>query len=167
MRFEAPTMNCFVRAVAISSQTSSVGASSAAMVRSPSRSGQLHWPVVIAMITVRMVQPAVNKIVDMVAMRHRFMSAVWTVRVLAMDLRSALHGICGIYRDDMFVHVILVHMVEMAVVKIIHVTVMTNRGVPAIRAMLVSVVGVVFLGTCSHWQYSLRLLPSVPGHRGQ
>jgi hypothetical protein len=102
------------------------------------------------MITVRMVQPAVYKIVDMVTMRHRFMSAVWTVRVLAMDLRSALHGICCIYRDDMFVHVILVHMVEMAIVKIIHMTVMTNRGVPAIRAMLVSVVGVVFLGTCGH-----------------
>ena len=49
-----------------------------------------------------MVQPAVYKIVDMVTMRHRFMSAVWTVRVLAMDLRSALHGICGVYCDDMF-----------------------------------------------------------------
>jgi hypothetical protein len=109
------------------------------------------------MITVRMVQPAVYKIVDMVTMRHRFMSAVWTVRVLAMDLRRALHGICGIYRDGMFVHVILVHMVEMAVVKIIHMSVMTNRGVPAIRAMLMSVVGMVFLGTCDHWQYSLRL----------
>jgi hypothetical protein len=33
------------------------------------------------MITVRMVQPAVYKIVDMVAMRHLFMSAVWTVFV--------------------------------------------------------------------------------------
>jgi hypothetical protein len=86
----------------------------------------LHGPVIIAMITVRMVQPAVYKIVDMVTMRHRFMSAVWTVRVLAMDLRRALHGICGIYRDGMFVHVILVHMVEMAVVKIIHMSVMTE-----------------------------------------
>ncbi|KRQ91695.1 hypothetical protein [Bradyrhizobium valentinum] len=106
--------------------------------------------MIIAMITVRMVQPAVYKIVDMVTMRHRFMSAVWTVRVVAMDLRSALHGICGIYRDDMFVHVILVHMVEMAVVKIIHMSVMTNRGVPAIRAMFMGVVGMVFLGTCGH-----------------
>jgi hypothetical protein len=31
------------------------------------------------MITVRTVQPAVYEIVDMVTMRHRFMSAVWTV----------------------------------------------------------------------------------------
>ncbi len=37
----------------------------------------------------------------------------------AGDLRRALHGICGVDRDDMFVHVILVHMVEMAVVKVV------------------------------------------------
>ena len=101
-------------------------------------------------VTVRMVQLAVCKIVDMVTMRHRFMSAVWTVRMCAVDLRRALHGICRVDRDGMLVHMILVHMVEMAVVKIIQVAVMTNRGVPAIRAMLMSVVGVVFLGTCGH-----------------
>jgi hypothetical protein len=33
------------------------------------------------MITVRMVQPAVHEIVDVVTMRHLFMSAVWTVSV--------------------------------------------------------------------------------------
>jgi hypothetical protein len=46
----------------------------------------------------------------------------------------------------MFVHVILVHVVEMAVVKIIHMAVMANRGVPAFRTMLVSVVGMMFFG---------------------
>ena len=50
----------------------------------------------------------------------------------------------------MFVDVILVHMVEMAVVKIIHMAVMANRGVPAFWAMLMSVVGMVFLGACRH-----------------
>src|SRR5438067_3168943 len=105
------------------------------------------------MITVRMVQPAVYKIIDMVTMRHRFMSAVRTVRVLAMDLRSALHEICGIYRDGMFGQVVLVHMLEMDVVKLIHTAVMTNRAVPAIRAMLVRAVGMVFLGACGHQQY--------------
>jgi hypothetical protein len=44
-------------------------------------SGQLHRPVIVAMIAVRVVQPAVYKIVDMVTMRHHFMSAVWTVCV--------------------------------------------------------------------------------------
>lgn len=41
-----------------------------------SSSGQMHGPVIIAMVTVRMVQPAVYEIVDMVTVRHRFMSAV-------------------------------------------------------------------------------------------
>ena len=107
------------------------------------------------MIAVRMVQPAVYEIVDMVTMRHRFMSAVWTVCVRAVDLRRAVHGICGADRDDMFVHVILVHMMEMAVVKIIQMAVMANRGVPAFRAMLMSVVGMVFLGACGHRRCSL------------
>ena len=39
----------------------------------------------------------------------------------------------------MFVHVILVHVVEVAVVKIVHMAVMANRSVAAVRAMLVSV----------------------------
>ena len=51
----------------------------------------------------------------------------------------------------MFIHVILVHVVEMAIVQIVHMTVMANRSVSAVRGMLVSVVGVVFLGTCGHW----------------
>jgi hypothetical protein len=110
--------------------------------------------MIIAMITVRMMQPAVYEIVDMVTMRHRFMSAVWTVCVRAVNLRRALHGICCVDSDDMFVHVILVHMVKMAVVKIVNMAVMANRSVPAIRSMLMSVVGVVFLGTCGHWRGS-------------
>jgi hypothetical protein len=33
------------------------------------------------MLAVRMVQPAVHEIVEMVTMWHRFMSAVWTVHM--------------------------------------------------------------------------------------
>jgi hypothetical protein len=98
------------------------------------------------MITMGMMQSAVYKIVEMVTMRHRFMPAVWTVDVGAVDFRRTVHGIFGINSDDVFVHVILVHVVEMAVVKIIHMAVMANRGVPAFQTMLVSVVGMMFFG---------------------
>jgi hypothetical protein len=131
-------------------------------------SGQLHGPVIIAMIAVRMVQPAVYEIVDVVAVRHRFVSAIWTVCVRAMDFRRALHGICGVDRDGVLIHVILVHMMEMAIMKVIHMAVMANRSVPATRAMLVGVVGVVLLGTFGHWRYSLRLncrsIPTIPAN---
>src|SRR5260370_27407201 len=98
------------------------------------------------MIAVRVVEPAVHEIVEMVTMRHRFVPAVRTVYVGAVNLRRAIYRICSINSDDMFVHVILVHVVEMAVVKIIHMAVMANRGVPAVRAMLVGVIGMMLLG---------------------
>ncbi len=102
------------------------------------------------MITMGMMQAAVYEIVDMVAMRHRFVSAVWTVRVRAMDFGRALHGICSADRDGVLIHVILMHMMEMAIVQVVHMIAMANRSVSAVRAMLVSVVRVVSLGTCRH-----------------
>ena len=108
--------------------------------------------MIIAMITVRMVQPAVYEVIDMITMRHLYMSAAWAVRVRAVDLRGAVHGICGIDRDDMFVHVILVHMVKMTIVKIVHMAVMANRGVSAIGAMAMRMALMVFFGTSGHRQ---------------
>ena len=115
------------------------------------------------MIAVRMVQPAVYEIVNVVAMRHRFVSAIWTVYVRAMDFRRALHRVCGIDRDSVLIHVVLVHMMEMAVMKIIHMAIVADRRVPATRTMLVGVVVVVLLGTCDHSRCSLRLVefPSI------
>jgi hypothetical protein len=72
----------------------------------------------------------------------------------------------------MFVHMILVPMMKMAIVKIIDMAVMKKRGVPAIRAMLMSMVGVVFFGTCGHWfllasaQWPIGQLPHHFGQYG-
>jgi hypothetical protein len=73
-----------------------------------------------------------------------------------VDFGRAVQGICGVDRDGMFVHVIPVHMVKMAVVKVIHMAVMANRGVPAFRAMIMSVIGMMLLGAGRHD----RVLPS-------
>jgi hypothetical protein len=87
----------------------------------------------------------------MVTMWHRFVSAIWTVCMRAMDFRRTLHGIYGVDRDGVLIHVILVHVMQMAVMKVILMSVMANRSVSAIWTVLVGVVGVVFLGTCRHW----------------
>jgi hypothetical protein len=50
----------------------------------------------------------------------------------------------------MFVHMVLVHMVEMTIVKIVHMPVMANRGVSAIRAMAMGVVLMVLFGASGH-----------------
>ena len=62
-----------------------------------------------------------------------------------MDLRRAVHWIFGIDRNDMFVHMIVVHIVEMTIVEIVHMTVMANRSVPAFWTMAMRVVCMVFL----------------------
>jgi hypothetical protein len=59
-------------------------------------------------------------------------------------------GFAALTAMDMFVHVILVHIVEMAIVNIIHMTVMANRGVPAFQAMLMSVIGMMLFGAGRH-----------------
>jgi hypothetical protein len=82
-----------------------------------------------------------------------------------MDLRRAFHRICCSDRENMFVHMILVPMMKMAIMKIIDMAIMEKRGVPATRAMLMSMVGVVFFRTCGHW-CSLRT-PCGPHHSGQ
>lgn len=111
---------------------------------------QVHRPVIVAMIAVRMVQVAIDKIIDVVAMRHLCMSAVRTVRVRAVDLRRALCGIGRVDRDHMFIDVIFMHMMQMAVVKIVDMISMVDRGVPAARTVLVGVIGMVFLVACGH-----------------
>ena len=61
-----------------------------------------------------------------------------------------MHGIRGADRDDMLVNMIPVHVVEMAIMKIINMPVMANRRVPAVRAMLVGMVGMVLLCAGDH-----------------
>jgi len=68
------------------------------------------------MIAVRMMQAPVHEVIDVIAMRNGFVSAIRAVRVRAASLGSAVHGIGGIDGDEMLVDVILMHVVEMPVV---------------------------------------------------
>jgi hypothetical protein len=61
-----------------------------------------------------------------------------------------VHGICGVDCDDMFVDMILVRMVLMAIVKVVHMAVVPNRGVPTVWAMPMGVVGMVLLSASGH-----------------
>jgi hypothetical protein len=106
--------------------------------------------MIVAVISVRMMQPAGHQIVDVITMRHRLMSAVWTMGVRTFGFRRAAHGIAGVDPNDMLVDVVLVHVVEMAVVKIVHMAVMANRGMSAVPAMLMGVVGMVLFGAGGH-----------------
>ena len=106
--------------------------------------------MIVAVIAVRMVQSAVHKIVDVVTVRHRLVSAARAVLVGAVRFRRAVHRVCRGDLDDMLVDMIIVHMVEMTIVQIIDMAVMTYRGMSAVRAVNVSVIGMMLLQTGRH-----------------
>src|ERR1700757_2443580 len=98
----------------------------------------------------RIMQPTVHEVIDVVAMRYCLMSAGRSMRVRAAYLRRAVHGICGTDRNNMFVDMVLVHMVEMAIMKVIYMAVMPNCSVPTARTVSMGVVGMMLLNASSH-----------------
>ena len=104
--------------------------------------------MVVAMIAVRMVQVAVDQIVDVIAVRYRFVSAArpvdmarimgatvmvrcTSVRILCADLKPVL------------VYMIGMRMMQVPVMQVIDVITMFDGRMPAVRAMLMVVVGMM------------------------
>jgi hypothetical protein len=103
------------------------------------------------MIAVRMMQPSVHEVIDVVAMRNSLVSAARPMGVTgAPGLRRALHRIGGVDRDDMLVDMITVHVVQVAVVEVVDMAIVANRRMPAVWTVLVAMVGMVLLGAGGH-----------------
>jgi hypothetical protein len=112
------------------------------------------------MVAVRVVQVAIDEIVDVVAMRHGLVTAPGPVLVSRLMSRTLVLGRASVRvrsgdLDRVLVDVVGMHVMEMAVMEIIDVIAMLDRRVSAAGAVLVRVVGVMWLGTRRHG----RLLP--------
>jgi hypothetical protein len=104
----------------------------------------LERAVIVAMAAVWMVQVAIDQVVDMVAVRHGFMAAARTVLVTslmaaAIVIRRAGVGIAAAHFDHMFVEMVFVRVMQVAIVEIVHVIAVPDRGVAAARTVLVRV----------------------------
>lgn len=102
----------------------------------------LDRAVVVAVVTMRMVQPAVNQIIHMITMRHRRVAAVRPVHmpilVLALQRMTAVRVLIG-HRQDVLIHMVLVRMMKVTVMQIVYVTIMPDRRMPAARPVLMRV----------------------------
>lgn len=99
----------------------------------------------------RVMQVAVHEIVNMVAVRHGFVTAAGSVDVACFMTVTVVFGGAGIRvgrtdGDTVFVHMLFVRVVQMAIVQVINVAVMFYGGMAAVRAVLVRVVSVVRQG---------------------
>jgi hypothetical protein len=97
------------------------------------------------MAAMGMMQVALDQVIDMVAVRHGLMAAARTVFVAslmaaAIMVRGAGVGIVGGHVDHMLVEMVAVRVMQVAVVEIVHVIAVPDRGVAATWSVLVRVV---------------------------
>jgi predicted ATPase len=107
--------------------------------------------MIIAVCSVRVMQMAVDQIVHVIAMRHGFVAAAGTVNVIGwmsatVVARRARRGIGCAHWDLVFVHMIAVRMMQVAIVQVVRVPIVLDRGVAAARAVLMIVVSVDIAG---------------------
>lgn len=108
--------------------------------------------MIVAMIPMRMVQVAIDKKIDMVAMRHRLVTATRTVLVRLVVSRALMRGCAGrgirrIDLEPMLDDLVTVLMMQVSIVEIIHVSGMLDGSMTATRAMPVVVFGVLVTHT--------------------
>jgi hypothetical protein len=98
--------------------------------------------VVVAVIAMLMVQPPLDKVVNMIAVRHRFMAAPGTMDVtglvaLMAGFRGASVRIFLGHLDDVGLTVAATRMVKLAVMEIVDVVSMSNCDMAASWAVFV------------------------------
>ncbi|WP_199731518.1 hypothetical protein [Paraburkholderia sp. RAU2J] len=109
--------------------------------------------MVVAVVTVRMMQVTVDKIINVIAVRHRFVAAAGSVdvtRLVAAAVRRTLIRIGCAHFELMFVHMITVRVMQVTVVQIVDVIVMPDRRVAACRTVLMIVMGMMWFVTGAH-----------------
>jgi hypothetical protein len=104
--------------------------------------------VIVAVIAMRVMEMPVNQIINMVSMRYRRMSAVRAMDMIgcvtrALMFRRALARVHTGHLNLVFVDVTIVHVVQVPVVKVVNVALMPDRGMAAVRAVLVIMILVV------------------------
>ena len=106
-----------------------------------------HLAVIVAMIAVRMVQVTIYQVVDVIAVRDSFMSAVIAMLVICVVTITlmtvgAVRWILCVYLQLVLVNMTFVRRVKMAVVEVVHMVVVFNGSVTAVLAVFVRVVRV-------------------------
>ena len=137
------------------------------------QSGRLHLldrSMVVAVVAVRMVEMTVDEIVDVIAVRHRFMAASRTVnmaRLMAAAVSGTHIGIGRAYFEPVFVHMITVRVMQVAVVQIVDVIVMHDRRVAACRSVPMIVMGMMWFVTGAHGDFPRGLSGGLFAGRGR
>lgn len=111
-----------------------------------------QWAMVVAVVTVRVVDVPTDQVVDVIPVRHASMTAGRGVLVHAIVLRArmaarAVCWVCAVDRESMLVYMVAVRAMQMTLVQVVDVAVVLHCRVFA-TAVDVGVSRVGFV--CSH-----------------
>jgi hypothetical protein len=106
--------------------------------------------MIVAMAVMRMMQPPIHEVIDVIAMGYAFVSAARSMRVRAPGVAGAARGIGIADLDDMFVDMVPMHVVQVAIMEVVHMTVVAHSRVSTVRAMLMRVIRVMLLVAGRH-----------------
>ena len=111
--------------------------------------GLFQGTMIVAVVAVRMVQVSAHQIIHVVAVRRALVPAIGAMGVLAavrfaVMFRRAVVRVRVTYRNEVFVNVIAVDMMQMAIMKIVDMPLMTDLRVAADSA-----VHMIMGGVCS------------------
>jgi hypothetical protein len=122
-------------------------------------SGAPQRAVVVAVVAVRVVQVAVDQVVDVVAVRHRFVAAAGSMHMTGLVAtapvaRCAGGRVGGADLDHMFIDMAFVQVVQVAVVQVVDMVTVAYRDMATARAVHV-VVWVVVRVVAAHGSPSI------------
>lgn len=112
-----------------------------------------HRAVIVAMAVVLVMQVTINDVIDMVAVRNRFVTATGAMRVVGGVSRATMPGCagcrirCAHFQNMFFNNTSCRNMVKMAIVNVVDMPRMLNSRVTTAAAMNVTV---VFVSVRSH-----------------
>jgi hypothetical protein len=111
--------------------------------------------MVVAVAAVWVMQMSVDHVIDMVAVRHRLVTAARTMLVVPLMATTIVVGralvwIARVYVDDMLVEMIAVRVVKVTVMEVVDMVAVLYRSVAAAGTVLVRMVMVNLVLVVSH-----------------
>jgi hypothetical protein len=101
----------------------------------------LHRAVIVDMVAMRVLKAPIDNVIDVIAMRDRFVAATGSMHVTGRDrgavLGRAAIGIALADLYDVFVVLLSVRMLQMSLGQVIDVTIVANCGVATAGPMTV------------------------------
>ena len=122
--------------------------------------------MIVAVGIVRMVQVPTHQIINVVAVRRAFVSAVRAMSVLATVPFAVMGGrafvrVGGAHREGVFINVVVMHVMQMTIMQIVGVPVVAYSHVPARGAVRVTMGCVRCALSFLHTSSFLTGMPSI------